>query len=196
MAGEPAIDAGRRPMSKQQAGVARVRGSLRNLLAAAALLSVAALTPAAMAAPITLAVFDFELEDTSAGLTSTAAADAAHLAKVTDEVRALLARSGRYSPVDIGSVEAAVARAHTLRDCDGCEAAIARGLGADESLVGVIRRISRTEYTVRFRIRDARTGAVVLDAESGLRMGADYSWSRGAVRLVSDNLLERPARQP
>jgi hypothetical protein len=185
-------------MSERRAGPARVRGSLRNCVAAA-LLSVAALTSAAgtaAAAPVTLAIFDFELEDSSAAPVSTAATDAAHLAKVTDEVRALLVRSGRYSQVDVGAVEAAVAKAHTLRDCDGCEAAIARGLGADESLVGVIRRISRTEYTVRFRVRDARTGAVVLDADSGLRMGADYSWSRGAVRLISDNLLERPARQP
>jgi hypothetical protein len=182
-------------------GTAHVRGTLRKCGAAAgALLVAATLTARAAGAatpgPITLAIFDFELEDSSAGPASTGAADAAHLTKVTDEVRALLASSGRYSPVDVGAVEAAVAKAHTVRDCDGCEAAIARGLGAEESLVGVVRRISRTEYTVWFRIRDARTGAVVLDADSGLRMGADYSWSRGAVRLISDRLLERPASRP
>lgn len=185
-------------MSEQHTGAARVRGTLlKPVAAAAALLSVAALIAGASgAAPIALAVFDFELEDSSAGPASTGAADVAQLTKVTDEVRALLAKSGRYSPVDLGSVDATVAKAHALRDCDGCEAAIARGLGAEESLVGVVRRISRTEYTVRFRIRDSRTGAVVLDADSGLRMGADYSWSRGAVRLISDHLLERPAPQP
>ena len=31
--------------------------------------------------------------------------------------------------------------------------------------------------------------------DSGLRMGADYSWSRGARRLVKDRLLEKRAAQ-
>lgn len=30
--------------------------------------------------------------------------------------------------------------------------------------------------------------------DSGLRMGADYSWKRGAVRLVSDRLLDGVAQ--
>jgi len=68
-------------------------------------------------------------------------------------------------------------------------------LGAEQSFVGVVRRISRTEYIVRFQVRDARTGAVVADGNSGLRMGAVDSWSRGAVRLVKDRLLESPAQQ-
>ena len=41
-----------------------------------------------------------------------------------------------------------------------------------------------------FQLRDARTGAVLARGDSGLRMGADYSWKRGAVRLVSDRLIE------
>jgi len=77
-----------------------------------------------------------------------------------------------------------------LRDCGGCEAAIAKELGADQSLIGVVRRVSRTEYTLGFQVRDARTGAVLTRGDSGLRMGADYSWKRGAVRLVSDRLID------
>jgi len=53
-----------------------------------------------------------------------------------------------------------------------------------------VRRVSRTEYTIGFQVRDARIGAVVSRGDSGLRMGADYSWKRGAVRLVSDRLIE------
>ena len=75
------------------------------------------------------------------------------------------------------------------------EAAIALKLGAEQSFVGVVKRISRTEYTVRFQIRDARTGAIVSDADSGLRMGADNSWSRGAVRLIKDRILESRDQQ-
>jgi hypothetical protein len=82
-----------------------------------------------------------------------------------------------------------------VRDCDACAAAIALQLGADQSLVGVVRRVSRTEYTVRYQIRDARTGAIVSQGDSGLRMGADYSWGRGTIRLIKDRLLENQAQQ-
>jgi hypothetical protein len=48
---------------------------------------------------------------------------------------------------------------------------------------------------MRYQIRDASTGTVLSSADSGLRMGADYSWSRGAVRLIKDRLLEKKAQQ-
>jgi Tol biopolymer transport system component len=143
-----------------------------------------------MPAPIPIAVFDFELEDMSAAgsANGVAAADAAYLADVTEGVRELLARSGRFHVIDAAGDHAD--RKHTLRDCGGCDASLAKELGADQSLVGVVRRVSRTEYTVRFQLRDVRTGALVSQGDSGLRMGADYSWTRGAVRLVRDRLLE------
>lgn len=154
--------------------------------------------PAAAPAPIKLAVFDFELEDASAAASATGGAasdDAAQLTDVTNQVRRLLAQSGRYEVIDIGSAEAGAVRAHTLHDCGGCDVGTALKAGAAQSLVGVVRRISRTEYTLRFQIRDARTGAIVSKGDSGLRMGANYSWSRGAVRLISDGLLESRSPQ-
>jgi len=145
----------------------------------------------AAAEPIKLALFDFELEDFSAAESpGTTAADATQLANVTQTVRQLIAQSGRYELIDVGNVDAPAVKTHTLRDCDGCDAGIALNLGAQQSLVGVVSRISRTEYVVRFQVRDTQTGNVVAAADSGLRMGADYSWSRGAARLVKDQLLD------
>jgi hypothetical protein len=168
-----------------------VSGDIRAALAAPPVNSAAA-TPA----PIRLAVFDFEQEDTSAAASSTTASDdAAQLADVTSQVRQTLTNSGRYQMIDISGVDADAVKTHALRDCGGCDAAIALKAGAEQSLVGVVRRISRTEYTIRFRIRDARTSAIVSEADSGLRMGANYSWSRGAVRLISDRLLESRSAQ-
>ena len=150
----------------------------------------AAATPGA--APIGLAVFTFELEDTTAAAQGSgiAPADAASLAEVTDGVRQLLAQSGRYRVIDAGGANGEAAQPRALRDCDGCDAALAAKLGADQSLIGVVRRVSRTEYTIGFQVRDARSGAVITRGDSGLRMGADYSWTRGAVRLIGDRLLE------
>ncbi len=147
--------------------------------------------------PTRLAVFAFELEDTSAAANSTGETvnDAAELTKATEAVRQMLAQSSRYRVIDVSGASADAAKTNSLHDCDGCDAGIALALGADQSLVGVIRRVSRTEYTVRFHVRDTRTGTVVANADSGLRMGANYSWSRGAVRLIGDRLLEAPSQQ-
>jgi hypothetical protein len=190
------------PMIQNQLGGIIARGinawcksATASFLSAALLVAFPA--EAASPAPIKLAMFDFELEDftdrpLSAGETPS---DTEQLKRVTDEVRQLLAQSGRYSLIDVGGADAAAVKAHTLRDCNGCDANIALKLGAEQSFVGVVKRISRTEYTIRFQIRDATTGTVVATEDSGLRMGADYSWNRGAARLIKDRLLESQPRQ-
>ncbi len=179
----------------QEEGLSRKRPVGSHSGSAAASLLCAAVLAALPAradtvAPIKLAVFDFELEDSSAAATSEQApADAARLTEVTTEVRQLFAHSGRYSLVDTAA-DAPITKAHTLSRCNGCDVAIALKLGAEQSFVGVVKRITRTEYVVRFEIRDVGTGDIVSAANSGLRMGADYSWGRGAMRLIKDRLLE------
>lgn len=145
-------------------------------------------------APVKLAVFDFELEDFSGGASILPAnpSDFEQLKHVTNEVRQLIADSGRYTLVDISSADTEVVRAHSLRNCNGCDAGIALKFGAQQSLVGFVTRISRMEYTVRLQIRDARTGAVVFNQQTGLRMGAIDSWNRGAAWLIKNRLLQSP----
>jgi hypothetical protein len=140
-------------------------------------------TSAEMPPPVKLATFDFELEDFSAGaqLTGESPADTTQLKLATSEARRLIAQSGRYSLMDVSGAEAEAVKARWLRKCNGCDAGIALGFSADQSLIGIVTRISRMEYTVRIQIRDARNGAVIFDKQSDLRMGANYSWSRGVV---------------
>lgn len=151
--------------------------------------------------PIKIVVFDFELSDFSAGagIAGDPGDDLAQLNKATDEVRQLIRQSGRYVLIDTSGADKAAqslspadgkaVQNRTLRDCNGCEAPVARELGADQSFVGVVSRISRMEYVVRLQIRDSHTGAVALAAESGLRMGANYSWYRGVADLIRGHLL-------
>jgi hypothetical protein len=101
----------------------------------------------------------------------------------------LVAQSQRYSLVETSGLEAPAAKEHWLRKCDGCEAAIAAKLGADQALVGVVTRVSRTEYRIRYQIRDARTGTLISSKRTELRLGADYSWDRGARWLIENRLL-------
>jgi Protein of unknown function (DUF2380) len=148
-------------------------------------------------APVKLAVFDFELEDFSggAGIIPESDQDREQLRLATETVRRLLVDSGRYSLVDVSGADAPDVTAHSLHKCDGCDAAIARKLGADQSLVGIVTRITRTDYAVTFKIRDTRTGAPIAVEQTDLRIGANYSWNRGAAWLIKNRLLEKQAQQ-
>jgi hypothetical protein len=154
-----------------------------------------AATPGAAAEPVKLALFPFELDDFSAAVTGETDADRAELAAITDQIGELLVQSSRYQLVDVASADAPALKDQDLRDCNGCDAAIAQQLGAAQSLVGVVKRISRTEYQVRFQLRDAASAKVLAEADTGLRMGALDSWSRGAKRLIKDRLLAGPMPQ-
>ena len=168
---------------------------MRTIALILVLAALAAAGAAEMAAPspVKMAVFPFELEDASA-----AAAyippddiDREQLRLSTEEARRLIAASGRYQLVDVSAVNDEAAKAGKLRDCAGCEARIAAGLGADQSMVGIVTRITRMEYAVTYKIRDARSGALVEVKQTDLRMGANVAWSRGARWLIENRLLEQ-----
>ena len=143
--------------------------------------------------PINMAVFPFELEDFSAAAAYVPPddIDREQLRLSTEEARRLIAASGRYQLVDVSAVNNEAAKAGKLRDCDGCEARIAAGLNADQSMIGIVTRITRMEYAVTYKIRDARSGALVDVKQTDLRMGANVAWSRGARWLIENRLLER-----
>ena len=143
--------------------------------------------------PVKLALFPFELEDSSAaaGYVAPDDIDREQLRLSTEEARRLIAASGRYQLVDVSAVSLEAAKAGKLRDCDGCEARIAAGLDADQSMIGIVTRITRMEYAVTYKIRDARSGALVDVKQTDLRMGANVAWSRGARWLIENRLLEQ-----
>ena len=164
------------------------------LVAALLLAGDAAPGTAVAASPVKIAVFPFELMDFSAAAPHVAPddIDREQLRLSTEEARRLIAESGRYQLVDVGPVNDQIAKAGQLRDCEGCEAGIAAGLGADQSMIGIVTRITRTEYAVTYKIRDISSGALVDVQQTDLRMGANVAWSRGARWLIQRRLLERP----
>jgi Protein of unknown function (DUF2380) len=168
-------------------------GICRRALAAsaAAALSVFAIAPSEAADPVKIAVFDFELNDASAGggIIAPDAIDTENLGKSTEEARRMLSASGRYSIVDTSSVAGEVTSAGGIQHCNACDGPLAKKLGADQSMVGVLTRVNRTEYTLQILVRDAQTGAVVSNNFTGLRMGANYSWPRGVKWLMENRIL-------
>jgi hypothetical protein len=140
-------------------------------------------------APVKIAVFDFELDDISpaaaAGATSS---PAGAMEKVSSAARRVLAQSGRYSVIDVSKVDAKPVKEKSLRDCNGCEAGIALQLGADQSLIGVVRRVTMTDYYIWVQISDARTGKV-LDQQAANFAGGDDGWASGVASLIRRQVL-------
>jgi hypothetical protein len=178
--------------------VKKLRGSQRKLTTiahAGALafgLTIAPVFPqeAVKSPPIKIAVFDFELDDASpaASLLDRTTSSPSAMDEVSKQARQELAHSGRYSIIDTSKVGAKTGTGKSLRDCEGCEAGIALQLGADQSLLGVVRRVTQTDYYVAIQIRDAQTGKL-LDQQEANFAGSEEGWASGARMLIKHQVL-------
>jgi hypothetical protein len=142
---------------------------------------------------MSIAVFDFELEDLSpaAALLNKSTSSAASMDRVSSEARQALAQSGRYHVIDASKTDAKPVTEKSLRNCGGCEAGIALQLGAEQSLIGVVKRATQTDYYIVIEIRDARTGKV-LDQQGANFAGGEDGWASGVRMLIKHQILVPP----
>jgi hypothetical protein len=137
-----------------------------------------------------VAVFDFELIDTSLEAETNPPRDdeQERLARLGDQLRKLLAESGRFIVVDIAPV-AVRARASNLHACGGCDAHLATQIGAELSITGTVQKVSNLILNMNVLVRDASTGRGLAAMSVDLRGNTDESWSRALVWLVRNRLL-------
>ena len=150
-------------------------------------------TTACAQAPVAspkLAVFDFELFDTSLqGDTDGPRADEhQRLLRASEQMRKALAESGRYAIVDIAPVSAD-AHARNLQACGGCDVQLAQQLGADLVLTGVVQKVSNLILNMNIYLRSARTGHLIASMSADFRGNTDESWTRTASWLLRNRLL-------
>ncbi|GLK73693.1 DUF3280 domain-containing protein [Ancylobacter dichloromethanicus] len=149
---------------------------------------------AAEAKPATrVAVFEFELLDTSGefDIHGPKPAEVRRLDLITDEVRRRLKESG-YEVVDLAPQRAEIAEATPFRNCNGCELKIARALGAEIEVIGLVQKVSNLILNINFQLRDAATGQVLRAGSADIRNNTDESWLRGVSYLVRNRLLDPP----
>ncbi len=138
---------------------------------------------------ITIAVFGFELQDNSpAGTLGKLTTGDKSLQLTTTAAREQLASSGRYDIVRIDGVAAKSTDGRSLRDCDGCEAEIARKAGAQQSMIGIVRRVTQTDYYIVVVIRDTNTGKI-LNAQVANFAGGEEGWASGVRKLIKHQVL-------
>ena len=175
---------------------ASATGMLRLFVATLVAVLLAAVTPATAAqdaatTPTKVVVFPFELVDTSQeGEMDGARADQeARLVKLTTDLKAQLAASGRYEIVELTPVEADHARLAPMRGCNGCDIDLARELGATQGMVGIVQKVSNLILDLAIYVRDVETGRVVQVAKTSIRGNTDESWQRGLRFLVENRIL-------
>src|SRR5215468_3428109 len=147
-------------------------------------------TPA-RAEPPKLAVFDFELMDTSleGEMRGPQTDEHNRLILISDQVRRQLSESGKFQILDIAPVKAA-AEASNLQSCGGCDVDYAQRIGADLVITGVMRKISTLILNLTIFVRDAHTGKLINVVNADFRGNTDESWTRAASYLVRNRLLE------
>jgi hypothetical protein len=148
---------------------------------------------ASAAEPPRLAVFDFELIDTSleGEMASADPGEQARLRLVEAQLRRSLEASGRFEVVDTAPVADQVAAAGRLRSCNGCEVPIARRLDADLALVGWVHKVSNLILSVNVVIRDVSTRERVFGSSVDIRGNTDESWLHGIRYILTNHLLQQ-----
>jgi hypothetical protein len=142
-------------------------------------------------APVSIAVLNFELVDSSLEGASRGVdeAETKRLEIISDLLRELLASSGKYEVVDLAPAVARIADAGLIHGCNGCEIGIARSLGADRVIVGMVQKVSTLILGIHMAERDVSTGRVLQSATAQIRGNTDQSWTRGVKWLVRNRLL-------
>lgn len=159
------------------------------LAAALGLLSLAGAAHAATR----VAVFDFELFDTSgeADPRGLHPEEKHRLALITQEMRSRLAAAG-YEVVDLAPEAARIEENSPFRNCNGCDLPIARALGADIEVIGLVQKVSNLILNINFQLRDVETGQVLRAGSADIRNNTDESWMRGMSYLVRNRLFDPP----
>ena len=154
-----------------------------------ALVMLAVSTPT-RADPPKLAVFDFELVDTSlqGEVNGPRSDEHDRLMRAGDQLRKELADSGKYGLVDIAPVNAA-AHGSNLQACGGCDMRFAQQLGADLVITGVVQKVSNLILNMNIYLRDVHSGQIVTAVSADLRGNTDESWTRAMSYLVRNRLL-------
>ena len=139
-----------------------------------------------------LAVFDFELIDTSleGELSGERPDEQQRLKLISDLLRQQLGESGRYVIVDVSPAAAEIEKAGYIHGCNGCDGKIAASLGADLAMTGTVQKVSNLILNINLYLRDAESGKRLKAMSVDIRSNTDKSWSRGVSYLVRNRILK------
>jgi hypothetical protein len=81
------------------------------------------------------------------------------------------------------------AQASNLQACGGCDATLARRIGAQLAITGTVQKVSNLILNLNIYVRDASSGATIAAMSADMRGNSDESWTRTLNWLVRNRLL-------
>lgn len=138
--------------------------------------------------PPRIAVFDFELINTSLAASTPEELDRTR--RLGEQLRAALQQSGRYQVVDTAPVRAKLEQSASILNCNGCELDLARQLGASEVAYGWVQKVSNLILNINMVIEQTDSGKPLKHGSVDIRGNTDESWSRGLKFLLEEHILD------
>jgi hypothetical protein len=138
---------------------------------------------------IPTAVFGFRFDDTSLqGQMQGPRQDEQQRLRALDaQLKDLLVQSGCCSIVPLGAL-ARETEGRDLQACGGCDAEIARKVGAHLAVSGWVQKVSNLILNINLVARDADSGKLISAGSVDIRGNTDESWSRGLKFLLQDRI--------
>ena len=118
-------------------------------------------------------------------------AERARLAMVEARLREKLLEADRYGFVDTAPVAEKADRYENLAHCNGCDAALAKELGADVAITAEVQKTSNLILSMSVYVRDAETGALVGGGSADMRGNTDDTWRRAVDYIVRNRMTKR-----
>lgn len=145
--------------------------------------------------PQRIAVFDFELQDTSleGEMRGTDAKETQRLHMISHLLRQMIDDQGGYTVADTASMHSRLEAMPALYSCNGCEVKLAAELGADYAMTGFVRKISTLILYVVVSVRDVKSDKLIAHESVSIRGNSDESWSHGLQYLVRNRLAAKMA---
>ncbi|WP_166802503.1 DUF3280 domain-containing protein [Microvirga pakistanensis] len=150
-------------------------------------------SPAVAAEPFRTVVFDLELIDMSQEADAGIRDDQTRrLQRVSDELRELLRSSPQIQLIDWTDKIDEVRQKSPLHNCNGCAEDLAKELGADLLVSGIVQKTSNLILSFAITIKDVRSGKPIRGGQADIRGNTDDSWLRGIRWVAKNRLLSEP----
>jgi hypothetical protein len=142
-----------------------------------------------------LAIFDFELFDTSieGEVRGADPAEAERLVMITELIRDAYRARDEVELVDVSPLRERLDSMPKLRTCKGCETKLAAPLGADQTMSGFVHKVSTLILSVTLFVRDVDSGDILYSTSASIRGNTDESWAHGVNYLIRNKLFEESA---
>ncbi len=114
---------------------------------------------------------------------------------VTEELKTLMAKDGKYTIVDLAPLAKEVDAASPFFKCDACEVPLAKQAGADLAVTGYVEKLSDALISLRLFAREAESGKLVKQMSAEIRGNTDELWLHG-IRYLWRNRFNVEATTP